>query len=592
MGVTAVTLGSFYTTSAGKTVLGGAGGSGLDTQSLVTALTTAKQAPITQDQSLIKTNDSKSTALTQLQTLLSTFKSAADALRNAPGVNNEANNAFAFTTGDIGNGGSAYVSVTTSPRAALQSYAISDVSSIATAASQGSGTFSFASANADATTGAVRFNPGTITFAGGATVTVNSGDSLNTILANFNAVSSQTGISASIIQVDSSHYAVSFIATSTGTNGSFDLGDAGTVTSGGSVLSNLSLGGAVAGTDAKFKINNVPVERQTNNISDVINNVTFKILGTSPNGIDYPVTVSPDTTTIQNTIVSFVNAYNAIKTFQTQQTQLNSDGTYAADSVLVNDPTFQTIMSDINRNVNSQVAGLGAGALSSLSQIGVTFTNQPATSTTPEVDNILTVNDGQLASALASNFTGVRNLFGFNMTSSNPNFALYSHTLPLGVSDFTVAIDNNAQTYTATYTQNNHSFTTQLTATPLTGGVPGFTLTGAPGSVLAGATFIYASNSSATFTAHATQGIADQVFGTATTALTANTGILPVALKSLKDSDTKLNDDIAKINVQVSAYQQQLIAKFAVLERAISSSNTLLQSINANSNAQLASSGH
>ncbi len=593
MGVTAVTLGSFYTTSSGKTLLGGAGGSGLDTQSLIKSLTDAKSIGATQDQAQIKTNDSKSSAFTQLQTLLSTFQTAADALRNPPGVNNAASDAFKLTTANVGNGGSNYIGVLAQPGAALQSYNISDISSVASAATQGTGTFAIASANADATVGAVKFNAGTITFAGGATVTVANGDSLATIAANFNAVSSSTGINASIIQVDSTHYQLSFVSTKTGTNANFDLTGAPTVTGGGAVLANIGLGAAASGTNAIFKVNNVQITRQSNNVDDVLSGVTFKIFQTTPDAVtNYSVNVIPDATTIQNSIVNFTTAYNAIKTFESQQTQLGADGTYATNAVLVNDPTFQAVLSDVNRTVNTQVLGITGTDPASLSDVGITFTKQAATSTAPEVDNILTVDDTKLASALTTNFNGVRNLFQFNLTSSNPNIAIYSHSLPIGITDFSVNIVTGANTFTATYTQNGSPVTTNLTAQVFTNGTPGYTLVGAAGSPLEGATFIYGSNADATFNVHLTQGIADQVYTSASSALTDKTGSLAVALKGLKDSDTKLNDDIKNINAQVTIYQDQLQQKFAALEKAISSANTLLQSLNANSNAQLTSSGH
>lgn len=583
--VTSVTLGSFFKTSDGKTVLGGAGGSGLDTQSLIKSLTDAKRIGIVQVEDKIKLNDSKSTALNELQTLLSTFRSSADALRNPPGVNNFADNAFSFTTAEIANGGEEYFSVTTAAGAANQSYNVRDISSIATNANQGSGVFTFASANADATVGAVRFNPGTITFDGGATVTVTAGDSLNAIVANFNAVSAQTGITASIIQIDATNFQLSFVATKTGTEANFDLTDSGTVTSGAAVLADLGLTAANSGTNARFRVNDVLVERQSNIVSDVISNVTFKISQLTPDAVTrYGVTVAPDTIVIQNTIVGFVNAYNAIKEFEAKQVELKDDGTYADTAVLANDSTYQAIISNINREVNSKVAGILTGP-TSLSQVGITFTNKPATSTSLAVNNILTINDGQLSAALANDFEGVKDLFGLHVTTTNPNFKIFSKNQPIGVTDFTIT--KVGSVFTASYTLNGQSVNSTLTATPQGGSIPGFTLRGAAGSALEGSTFIYGSNADATFTVKVTQGIADQVYTSANAALTKTTGTLAVALKSLQDSDKKLNEDIATLNVQLTAYQEQLISQFAALEKAIANTNTLLQSLSANADQQL-----
>ena len=88
--VTQVQLGNFFTTSGGQTVLGGAGGSGLNTQALINTLVTAKSQPATQDQDQIKINDAQSAALSSFQQLLSTFQGAVQALSNPPGVGNAA----------------------------------------------------------------------------------------------------------------------------------------------------------------------------------------------------------------------------------------------------------------------------------------------------------------------------------------------------------------------------------------------------------------------------------------------------------------------------------------------------------------------
>jgi len=521
--VTQVTFGNFFQLN-GKTVLGGAGGSGIDTQSLINTIVQARSAPATKDQDQIKLNDSQSAALTQFQTLLSNFQASADALRNPPGVDNDANNVFKFTSGSVTSNtavaASNYLSVSTQPGAALESYTVTDITSLSTKAIESTSVFSLPSANdpsavtASATAG--KFKAGTLTFSGGATVTLSANDSLNTVAAKFNAVKDSTGIAAAVIQIDSTHFELSFVATQTGTNANFDLTSAstvadttgvlsniglgvqatqdtgqfdianpgttvvsagglgitsqfapgtitfaggatvtlnegdtlttvasafnavsaqtgiaatvvnvspgeykltftavrpgashnfdltniGTVTAGGAALTGANLGVAsagttttlTAGTNAAFKVNGISITRQSNSINDVINGVTFSLLQQTPDaGTHLTVSINPDTTTVQNAIVTFVNAYNAIKTFAAQQTQLNADGTFASTAILAGNQTFRTILSNVELGVTSQVAGLTS--LSSLGELGITLTNQPATSTAPAVSNILTVND-------------------------------------------------------------------------------------------------------------------------------------------------------------------------------------------------------
>lgn len=579
--VTQVTLGNFFSLN-GKTVLGGSGGSGIDTKALIESLVQAKSAPVQYNKDLITINDDQTAALSTFQTLLSNFKSASDALRNPPGVGNDADNAFKFTKATIVSPGSDYFSITTAAGATPQAYTVRNISSIATAASQTTGSFQVASADDDVVppgAGTTAFAAGTITF-NGQDITIASGDSLNAIAAKFNAVSTLTGVSATVVKVDSNDFKLSFVATETGTVNDFDLS---TATDPSGVLTNAGLTAPVAGTNATFELNGISITRSTNTVSDVINGITINLLQKTPDAVtNYTFNVEPDTSVIQSAINNFIQAYNALKTFEAEQTQRSADGTYAKTAKLAQNQTFLTIMNNVNSQVSSQVSGISGSNPSSLVDVGITFTKQPATNDKPEVDNILTANDGTLTSALESNFNGVRNLFGFNLTSDNANLTVFTHTNQLAASAFTLNIDPGTSTFTATYSDSTGSHTVNLTQSALSGGVAGYALTGQAGTVLEGLQLIYASTSSATINVTATQGIADKLFNTSDQALQTNTGLLPIEQQRIQKSTDRLNADINTINAQIAVYQQQLAQKFSVLEQAVSRVNNLLQSLAAN----------
>ncbi|MDE3015905.1 MAG: flagellar filament capping protein FliD [Pseudomonadota bacterium] len=706
--VTQVSFGNFSSIN-GKNVLTGVGGSGINTQALIASLAQVRGAQATQDQTEITANNAQSSALNQFQQLLSNFQSAADALSNPPGVGNAANNAFQFTTGSVSSNGSGYLTISTQPGAALQSYTINDITQLAAAATQSTGIFTLASADTAAVSAnpivgsTYQFAPGTFTL-NGQSITLNEGDSLNTVAADFNAVSTNTGVNATVIQISSTQYELQFNATKTGAANGFDLSSPSSVTDASGVLNNIGLteqqstgtltiagtgstivsaspiagtahqfapgtltfagsgatvtlaegdslstvatkfnavtaqtgisahiiepssgnfklvftattgsgsfdmtssatvsdpsgaltgaalgatqagNAATAGKDAQFRINGLSIDRASNNISDVISGVTINLQQVTAANADITVSVNPDTTTVQNAIVNFVNSYNAIKSFAAQQTQLNSDGTYASTAILAGNTTFRSIMADITQTVTAQVAGLSG--LNSLASVGITLTTQPATTgtnATPQVDNILTVNDGELSSALATNFQGVSNLFGFNLTSNNANLGVFTATNLLGANSFTLNIDPGTSTFTADIGGGNPLITLQATA--ISGGT-GYLLTGPAGSALAGLQLIYASSSAATIAVTATQGIADQMYNTTNAATTANTGTLAVALTALQTSNTNLNSDIARVNAQVAQYQTQLLQQFAALEQVVSNVNNLLGALAANDQAR------
>lgn len=586
--VTSVTLGSFYQ-SNGKTVLGGSGGSGLDTESLIKSLTEAKALDGQLAQNKITSNGKISSALTTMQTLIDTFSISADALRNPPGVGNAADNAFKYTsaqvTSDGATPGNNYLTVTTTPGATLQSYSITEVSSLASAARQSSGIFTVSGSDQKVVppaSGSVGFAAGTITIRG-QDIQIDASDSLDSIAAKFNAVSDTSKVSATVIKIAEGQFQLSFVATETGSDNGFDLT---TVTGYSTVLSGLGLSAAVEGTDAEFKINGVDVTRSKNTIDDLISGVTFNLLQKT-NGAELTVKVQPDITTTQNTIINFVNAYNAIKTFAAEQTKKNSDGSYAETAVLANNTTFLSVMNSLTSQISSKVSGLAS--MNSLADLGITFTNKAATDTMPAVDNVLTVNDAQLTSALTSNFAGVSKLFGVSVTSPNPNIKLFSSTNALAVSNFTLNInppgDGSEFEVSVSYTGG----TTTMTPTALrdaSGKITGYTLTGKSGTVLEGLVLIYASTTSGSVNVTATQGIAATTYNTSFNAIKPGSGLIDVALTGLKNQETQLNKDVERVNAQVADYREQLLKKFGALEAAISRTNTLLQSLSAQADAR------
>lgn len=595
-----VTLGNFFS-SGGKTVSGGAGGSGIDTQSLIKGLTEAKALPATQLQDKIKLNDSKSAALAEFQATMSTLSQAVAALRNPPGVGNAADDAFKYRTTTITSNtsvaGSSYVSVTASPGTALQNYTISDITSLAAARKQSSGDINIATANDAAvstTPAAGQFKAGTFTL-NGQSLTFNDGESLNSVAAKLNSVSDTTGVSASVVQVTTGKYQLSFSATKSGTVNDFDFNNISkvdTLVDASGVFSQVTIIDAQDAKDAIFKLNNVAITRSSNTITDLVDGLTFNVTQTTVSAptTEINVAVQADQTIAKNSIINFVSAYNELKVFEAKQNELNADGTYKTTAVLHDSSVFRSAMSSMNSQISSIVSGLADGDPRGLSDLGITFTDQAATADTPRVRNILTVDDTKLATALASNSDAVRKVFEFDFTSDNTYLRVFSRTNSLGVSNFTLNINPLTSTYQATYNNGTDDVTINLDATAIknssTGLVTGYSLKGQAGTVLEGLVLVYANNAASTANVTTTQGIADKIFNITDPALKANTGSIAVEVTALTDSDTRLNDDIEKINAQVEVYRQQLLDQFARMEQAIASVNNIIASITASDNAR------
>jgi flagellar hook-associated protein 2 len=461
--VTAITLGNFFT-SNGKTVLGGVGGSGLDTEALIEGLTEARSLAKVELEDKVALNGEKSTALSQLKSLLGRLKDAANFLRNPPGVSNAADNVFKATSANLISNtavaASNYLSVTTSAGATHQSYSITEITSVAKATQQATGNISVADADGQvvfSTAAANQFQAGTVTI-NDTEITLSDGDTLSGVAAKFNAVSSSTGINATVIQVADGTYQLFFSATQTGEDSAFDLNDiydeignpTGTIIDPDGVFSQFTFADKQTASNAEFILNGTTITRQSNVVNDVITGVTFNLLQATPEDTTLGINVVPDNDLVKSGIINFANVYNELRIFAAEQSEVGADGLYKDTAVLNNNQTMRSILDSLGTQVSSIVAGITGGDPTRLADIGITLTDLPATADAPEAKNIITIDEGKLTNAIASNFDGVRRIFEFDLQSTNPNLRVFSRTNALDVSEFTLNLNPFATQTTQT----------------------------------------------------------------------------------------------------------------------------------------------
>jgi flagellar hook-associated protein 2 len=587
--VTQITLGNFFTQN-GRTVLGGVSGSGLDTEGLINGLAEAKRIPAKQLEDKIAINDKRSAALSELRSLLGSFQDSANFLRNPVGFANAADNAFKYTSAAVSSNtsvsGSAYLSVLASPGAETQSYTINEISSIAKAKKQSSGSFAIVDPNAsvvDPGPSADRFGSGTFTF-NGQNITLAAGDSLNTVASKFNAVSDDTGVTASIIKISDGNYSLIFSAKETGLDSNFDLESPATITSDPSgALSGIVFSLVQDASNAIFKIDNLEITRQSNSISDAIEDVTFNLIAKTTTAVDpteLSVDITPDTSVAKNSIINFVNAYNDLRVFFSNQTKLDANGLYSEDAVLATNSVFRSILSKATENVSRQVAGL-TGGIDSISDLGITLTDIPATATNPKVENILNVDESKLTSFLSSSFSSVKNVFGFNFSSDNSNLNAFKNSKNLDITDFTLTINPGTSTYQIDYLDGAGTPQTATLDAALFSDSSGYTLTGQSGTPFDGLVLLYTSTSVSTIDVSLSQGLADRIFNDLDSALDDDSGSLISDIEGVATQNQRYQDEIDKIDDQIEQYREQLIARYSALESALAKVNSVLQLLDA-----------
>ncbi len=159
-----------------------------------------------------------------------------------------------------------------------------------------------------------------------------------------------------------------------------------------------------AAQDANFTLDNLSITRSSNTVTDVIPNVTLSLL--SGGGATSNITVNPDTSTMQQNITGYVNAFNSM--VDTLQSQANYDPTTNVTGPLFGESTTQNVLNELVNQATSSVSGLPS-TLSTLSQIGITL----------DQNDHLVVNSATLSNALTTNPNGVAALFQATGTTTD-----------------------------------------------------------------------------------------------------------------------------------------------------------------------------
>ena len=360
------------------------------------------------------------------------------------------------------------------------------------------------------------------------------------------------------------------------------LGPSETLANNNNNIFNIGFAIEEDGQDAQLTIDGTQITRNTNDFDDVVDGLTFNVSNETPVGEELRVNIEPDTELTKQGILNFVESYNAIRIYTAQQNELGDDGQPTESSILAGDSTLRLITARINAELANQVEGLGD--FSRLSDLGITFNDFPGDADTPFTRNILTLNEEQLDSALSTNYDGVRDIFEFNLTSDNANLQVFERTNGLSVSEFSVNVDSVNDIYTATFDDNGTPKTVNFDVEVLSGG--GLVLNGQDGTELEGLVLLFSDPTDTTINVRTTQGVADRIFNSLDELLAEDTGAISVAIQSIADDEDRFTEDIARIDARVERFRESLIAQFSALEAAISSANTLLQSLDAQANAR------
>jgi len=399
-------------------IVSSTGSSGLPIDSLVNAMMTSAQQPITQIQTQVSTYNAKLSAYGTLKSGLSTFQTAMDGLSN-PGKFN----AQSVTLTDSNS-----ISATADGSATNGNHSIS-VSQLAT--SQRITTSAYTDASTTFGTGSLKISFGTYTPANGSTaasftentsksaITVNIDSSNNTLSGIRDAINAQnTSVTASIVN-DGTGNRLVITSMDTGAANSLkiDVSDDDGNNTDGSGLSTFAydptassgsgknLSELQAAQNALLTVDGLNISKASNSITDVIQGVTLNLKAVT--STTNSMTIATDNSAIKSSVQSFVDAYNKLNTSLRNLTKF-VDGGSSANGPLLGD----SVARDVTVKLGLMMSRVSptAGTYRTLSDIGVTVGD----------GGVMTLDDTKFQKAMTNSPSDVAKIFSPSASSTDP----------------------------------------------------------------------------------------------------------------------------------------------------------------------------
>ena len=353
--------------------------SGLDTDSIISALVDVAGAPVDRLKTKKSNYNIQKSKISSLSTALSTLQTAAKKMDTVT--------EFKAYTASVSTADAAYIGATAGTSATPGTYKLEIV---ALAAAER--TYSDA-LSSKTTTGLVGSGTLSITIGTSAAVNISVDDTTDTLEGVASKINSSAAAVSAGVMYDGTNYRLVITGNKTGADSAIAFSEGGTLALGLDKIANQ----AQEAQDAEIMIDGISVSNGTNKITTAIPGVTLdllKVTGTS----SVTVKVAEDLDTVVTNITELVDAYNNIAKF------LKSEFTYTKGM-----NAQASLMGDVSvRNVQTKLKRIMSGAVSTadepytaLSRVGITSNK----------DGTMTVSSTKLKAALAEDLEGVTKLF-------------------------------------------------------------------------------------------------------------------------------------------------------------------------------------
>ncbi len=521
-------------------------GSGLDIEGIIGSLMAAERIPLTkvsQERTAINT---KISIYGIIKNSFADLKAAADKLSSLNNLN-----PLKATSSD-----DKIVSASASAASAKGSYSI-EVSQLAKA--QSVAALGVATADTTVGTGSLTitlgsYASGTNTFTNNADktpVTINIGAGQQTLDGIKQAINeADAGVTASIVN-DGAGSRLVLTSKETGAINGFklevtDSDGNNTDTTGLSRLAYDPTAAAGAGKNAdtlqvaqnaNFTINNLPVSKASNTVTDAVAGLTLNLKAQTTSPINLEVGL--DDTALKTTLDGFVAAYNKIRGNLKDQQQ--------KDATLSRETTPSTLERGLRNILREQVAQYGIG----LSDIGLSF----------DKDGVLSLNKSKLDTAVAADPGILEKVFANTATTTDARVKYLGANNMTQEGTFAINVS----------TAYDGSNTIAGTINGVAGTGVGNILTGATGNASEGLQFSVAQGASGNMgTITFSKGLAERLSDWIGS-LTDEGGTLVSRTDGLTSRKSRLDDQEDRLNLRLEQVEKRYRAQFSALDSMLAS---------------------
>jgi len=583
---TNLNLDSLNVDSSGQITFSGLS-SGIDARGAVDGIIAAKRIPIDNLERRISDDEARLAVLNDIQTLTSNLREAVDTLRGNVSFDGstdifEAKSTFASSTRTDTESPSAaaeIIGLTTTNRAQAGTHTI-EVQQVASAHKIASGAISGETTDALGLSGAFDI--------AGASITIDSSDTLLDLRDKINAANTgdnATGITASFVSISAAEHVFTLTADESGEDAAITVADTsgsvletlGFVDGSASIVNELQpANNAQISVDGLDAISGVSIiERQSNTIDDVFDGVTLSLFKAEP-GTTIKVDIERDLNQVKSAIIDVVDSYNELRTFiNTQaQSEIQDEDGEISEGLLAGSRVLSEIRSSLSGAIGSSVDGSGT-TFTSLADIGITI--QGAGSVASALfANTLVIDETKLDDALLTQSDDVKELFSFGLSSSS------SDVLLVGFNEQT-NFDKDGYSLNVAYSDG------QIVSANINGAADGtddgsVTVDGQRLTVnnggAEGLQLLYTGNNAASgIQIDVSVGIGAQLHAITEQLLDNDSGAINSTIETITNKNELAQTRVDTLDERLEREREHLLERFANMEAALASMNTLLESI-------------